>query len=140
MSLMYGFRVSDSTISIIIRQVSEAIIDELAEEVLAPPTTEEEWKEVALQFKLRWQFLHTLGALDGKHIAIQPKTVESVVLACICLHNMMRIRYPGLQNAAVDHEDEDHNVVPGAWREDLVREDVGNAPLGGNRTTKEARA
>jgi len=70
-SLMYGFRVSDSTISLIMRQVSEAIIAELAEEVLVCPTTEEEWREVALQFKLRWQFLHCLGALDGKHIAIK---------------------------------------------------------------------
>ena len=35
----------------------------------------------------------------------------------------MRIRYPVLQIAAVDHEAPDHQVVPGAWRaEGLLRE------------------
>jgi len=70
-SLMYGFRVSDSAISILIREVSEAIIAELSPEVLLCPTTPQEWKEVALQFKNRWQFQHCLGELDGKHIAIK---------------------------------------------------------------------
>jgi len=46
----------------------------------------------------------------------QPSTVTAIVLACICLHNLMRIRYPNQQNADVDQEDEEHNLVPGAWR------------------------
>lgn len=41
-SLMYGFRVADSTISLVVRDVCQAIIDEYAEEVIACPTTPEE--------------------------------------------------------------------------------------------------
>ena len=37
--------------------------------------------------------------------------------ACICLHNTMQLRYPGLQNAILDQEDEDHNIIPGALRD-----------------------
>jgi len=46
-----------------------------------------------------------------------------IVEACICLHNLMRIRYPGLQNAMLDQEDEDHNMIPGLWRQqvDMVK-------------------
>ena len=46
-----------------------------------------------------------------------PETAQVIVEACICLHNMMRLRYPGLQNAILDQEDEDHNIIPGAWRD-----------------------
>ena len=51
----------------------------------------------------------------------RPKTVESIVLACVCLHNMIMLRNPRQQNVEVDREDEDHNIIPGAWRNDLVR-------------------
>ncbi len=69
-SLMYGFRVPHNSISIIIRDVCEAIIAEFADEVIECPTTEDQWRRIAEQFSRRWQFHHCLGALDGKHIAI----------------------------------------------------------------------
>ena len=28
----------------------------------------------------------------------EPETVKGIVLACICLHNLMRLRYPTAQN------------------------------------------
>ncbi|KAH3883335.1 hypothetical protein DPMN_007290 [Dreissena polymorpha] len=37
----------------------------------------------------------------------------TVLKACICLHNLMRKRYPVTQNAQLDAEDDQHNVVPG---------------------------
>ncbi|KAJ8364989.1 hypothetical protein SKAU_G00138200 [Synaphobranchus kaupii] len=37
---------------------------------LAPPT-EEDWLEVAAGFQDRWDFPNCVGALDGKHVAIQ---------------------------------------------------------------------
>ena len=70
-SLMYAFRVAKSTISGIVRDVFQAIVEEYAEEVIACPTTPEEWMTIADQFALRWNFYHCLGALDGKHIAIK---------------------------------------------------------------------
>ena len=48
-----------------------------------------------------------------------PPVVVKMVMAMCCLHNLMRDRYPALQNAALDHERaDDHEVVPGAWRQD----------------------
>ena len=69
----------------------------------------------------------------------EPKTVESIVLACVCLHNLMRIRYPALQNAAFDQEDNQHQVVPGSWRNGLNMQDVDNI-VGGNHATRVAKA
>ena len=51
----------------------------------------------------------------------RPKTVTSIVLACVCLHNMIILTNPRQQNVEVDREDEDHNIIPGTWRNDLVR-------------------
>ena len=45
------------------------------------------------------------------------QNVEKIVMACMCLHNFLRMRNPGIQNGMLDQEDEDHNYVPGAWRE-----------------------
>ncbi|XP_071479609.1 putative nuclease HARBI1 [Diadema antillarum] len=70
-SLSYGFRVAPNTISTIVPEVCQAIYEELHEECIKLPTTEEEWKEVAQGFSDRWNFHHTLGAIDGKHVAIQ---------------------------------------------------------------------
>ena len=46
----------------------------------------------------------------------EPDTVRLIVEACVCLHNLTRLRYPALQNAAMDMEDANHQVIPGAWR------------------------
>ena len=34
-------------------------------------------------------------------------TVKSIVLACVCLHNLMWIRYSGLQNVMLDQKGDD---------------------------------
>jgi len=39
---------------------------------LQTPTSEDEWRKIAEGFDLKWQFPHCLGAIDGKHIFIQP--------------------------------------------------------------------
>lgn len=36
------------------------------------PTTKEEWKKIAYNFKRKWQFINCGGAIDGKHIRIIP--------------------------------------------------------------------
>lgn len=38
----------------------------------------------------------------------EPETVHVIVFACVCLHNIMRMRYPGDQNLLLDQEDERH--------------------------------
>ncbi len=37
-------------------------------------------------------------------IKFQPKIATDIVLAAICCHNLMRMRYPAIQNAAMDRE------------------------------------
>ena len=46
----------------------------------------------------------------------EPDTVKVIVMACLCLHNLIRLRYPGLQNLDLDREGKDHEVIQGAWR------------------------
>ena len=48
----------------------------------------------------------------------EPQNVN--MLICVCLHNLMRIRYPALQNAALDQ------ISPLAQRDDAVLADVRN--------------
>ncbi|KAK3101288.1 hypothetical protein FSP39_002411 [Pinctada imbricata] len=57
----------------------------------------------------RWQVL--LSTMQQ-----HPETVRLIVETCVCLHNIMRMRYPTLQTFAMDTENEDHEMVPGQWR------------------------
>lgn len=70
-SLEYNWLVAHNTVGKIVNEVSEAIIAEYADEVIDTPILPEKWKEVADRFSKRWNFHHTLGALDGKHVAIR---------------------------------------------------------------------
>ena len=60
------------------------------------------------------------------------------VETCVVLHNIMRMRYPQMQNAEVDREDEDHNLIPGEWRDGIV---MGDPPqwTGNNRDNAEGK-
>ncbi len=40
-------------------------------EVMPVPTSPEEWRAIADGFLTKWNFPHTLGALDGKHVAVR---------------------------------------------------------------------
>jgi hypothetical protein len=58
--------------------------------------------------------------------------------ACV-LHNLMRLRYPGLQQNLLDREDpETQEVIPGIWRQDQQLPNL--EALHGNNTTKAAKA
>lgn len=35
------------------------------------PSTEEEWKKIANDFGIKWNFYNCLGSIDGKHIEIR---------------------------------------------------------------------
>ncbi len=49
-------------------------------------------------------------------IKFQSKIATNMVLTAICCHNLMCMRYPVIQNAALDCEDDNNNVIPGEWR------------------------
>ena len=280
-SMRFHWRVPHNTISIIVRDVCKAITAEFVQEVMPVPTEEQEWVEIADAFMTKWDFPNTLGALDGKHVAIKcppasgslyynykkffsvvllalvdadykfvwadvggrgaasdaqlwnmsqlkesvedpdnnilnippprvlpndtegvpffiiaddafglkpslmkpyskrqmtreerifnyrlsrarrvvenafgilanrfgvllttmqqrPKTVRIIVTACMVLHNLMRLRYPTLQNRLLDKEDAHRNIVPGVWRQERDMSDCVFA-LGHNRDNREGK-
>jgi len=78
-SLAFSFRVAHNTISMLIPEVCDAIVQEYSEEQFNTPTSEEAWLEVANKFGTRWNFHNCCGAIDGKHIRIKkPKKSGSV--------------------------------------------------------------
>ena len=59
-------------------QVCKAILKEFQHEYLSCPTDPEDWKKIEERLRNRWNVAHAVGALDGKHIAIQkPKKSDS---------------------------------------------------------------
>ena len=71
-SLHFQFRISRGTVSYIVYEVCEAIQDVFGAVHLKVPSTAEEWMKIARQFEERWNFPNCLGAIDGKHIVMQP--------------------------------------------------------------------
>lgn len=71
-SMALNFRMGPNSISKVVPDTCEAIIQEFMDEVIICPTTPEGWKEVAKGFSNTWNFHHVLGALDGKHVALKP--------------------------------------------------------------------
>ena len=64
-----------------------------------------------------------------------PDNVRIIVQACVCLHNLMRIRYPNMNTNQVDREDvQDARIIPGEWRLGRNKLDVVNVQ-GANRAT-----
>jgi len=61
-----------------------------------------------------------------------------IVRACVCLHNFLRDRNPAADQLVVDQEDDDHNVIPGGWREHVDFADMAQH-VGGNRDTRLAK-
>ena len=78
-SLSYSFRVPHNTISGLVKEVCQALVAELEEEVFKFPTNPQEWRQIAERFGTRWNFHHACGAIDGKHVAIKaPKDSGTV--------------------------------------------------------------
>ena len=70
-SMKFAWRVPHNTMSVVVREVCQAIIDEYMDEVMTCPSTPEEWQPIADLFLERWNLPHTVGALDGKHVAVR---------------------------------------------------------------------
>ena len=69
--MQYGWRMPHNSISVVVREVCEAIVAEYGDELLKPPQTQAEWRTVTDEWMSRWNFPHVIGAMDGKHIAIK---------------------------------------------------------------------
>ncbi|XP_065068543.1 putative nuclease HARBI1 [Rhopilema esculentum] len=91
----FNFRVGKATVCHIIRDTCKALWTELHAKYLNAPDTEEDWKEIARGFEREWNFPHCIGALDGKHVAMECpknqgsnffnyKAFHSIVLMTVC--------------------------------------------------------
>lgn len=67
----------------------------------------------------------------------EPENCKLIVEACLCLYNIMRLRYARLQNRDLDLEDAQGNVISGAWRQNKVLAKM--ACHCRNRVTREAK-
>ena len=62
---------SASAISEFVPEVCKALYNVLKEDYMNLPTSRAQWLQVANKFEAKWQFPHAVGAIDGKHIAVQ---------------------------------------------------------------------
>ena len=59
-----------------------------------------------------------------------PEIATLVTSTCCVLYNIIRDRYPLMQAPMLDREDQDHNLIPWAWRTGYEMHI--NSNLGGN--------
>nr|CAH7714787.1 unnamed protein product [Callosobruchus chinensis] len=69
-TLSWEFRVGHSTVSKVILETRTVLWDVLQPIYLSTPTSDA-WKNIAEEFLGRWNFPHTIGAIDGKNVHIQ---------------------------------------------------------------------
>ena len=68
-----------------------------------------------------------------------PSTVKVIVKAFIVLHNLRRLRYPGLPNQHLNRaENMNRDFIPGAWRQDRNLQDT-HTVAGRNTSTNKAK-
>ena len=67
------FRVANPTISKIVSEITKVIWNKLSPTYVPDPITFscEKWRKIAEDFYEKWNYPFCLGALDGKHIAVQ---------------------------------------------------------------------
>ena len=70
-SLSWSFRLGRTTVSKIVREIGEAIWKVLSSIYLCSPSTKQEWEQISNDFEEIWDLPHCIGAIDGKHIAIE---------------------------------------------------------------------
>ena len=84
-----------STVSGIIYNNCDALWDSLQPHYMPKPSSSAAWKHVSEGFEHAWNFLHCVGAIDGKHIVMQApahsgstfynyKGTHSIVFLAVC--------------------------------------------------------
>ena len=74
---------------------------------------------------------NAFGILANITLQQPPEVVRILLIAAVCLLNLMRMRYPRQQNIMLDGEDNEHRLVEGEWRQDCNIHEVQNV-RGGN--------
>lgn len=69
--MSFSYRVGRQTVSSIIKETCRAIWQVLNEKYLRAPSLPDDWEDIAEEFMQLWNFPHCIGAIDGKHVAIE---------------------------------------------------------------------
>lgn len=69
-SIGFSFRLGHSTVCNVVRETCKVIYDELVNISMCPPK-EQEWLNIAEDFKIKWNFPNCIGGIDGKHVMLQ---------------------------------------------------------------------
>ena len=77
------------------------------------------------------RFRCLLGTLETA-----PDACIDIVKACICMHNIMRIRYPGMQKPDITAAEKYDLEHPNAWKDAAMREEVRQAGRGPRQTAE----
>ena len=94
-SLHFEYYIGLSTLSTILSETCLAIYEVLRDQYFCPPKNSSDWRRISEDFERMWNFPHVIGAIDGKHIAIESppntgtlyhnyKSFFSFVLLAIC--------------------------------------------------------
>jgi len=94
-TIAYHYRIGLSTCHGIIKEVCDALWTTLSPVYLKPPSSEEDFLEVAKGFEKVWDLPHCIGAIDGRHMHIKAppnsgtefhnyKGTFSIVLLAVC--------------------------------------------------------
>ena len=59
------------SVSRIVSETSEAILQVFLQDYMSPSETEEQWTNIVQVFGDLWQFPHVVEAIDGKHVVIE---------------------------------------------------------------------
>lgn len=73
--MSYQYLVHPTTAANTIYEVCAAIWNNLFDTVLSVDFTQEKWMKISDEFKDMWDFPHCIGAIDGKHILIQVRSL-----------------------------------------------------------------
>ena len=103
-SLALSYRVSTSAIGKIVPETCTAIWNILYPQELLPPSSQQEWLDIAREFQLQWNFPMCCGCIDGKHVSIQAppnqgseyfnyKGFHSFILLAVCDANYCFIMF-----------------------------------------------
>ena len=70
-ALCFSFRISRAAICTILSETCEKLWEVLSSSYVRAPSTVLEWKKISKEFFDMWDMPHCIGAIDGKHIAIE---------------------------------------------------------------------
>ena len=94
-SMAFNCHLGQTTVCNIVNETCNALWDALNHDYLSQPQSEKEWSAISEKYFDTWYFPNCLGALDGKHVAIECpgmsgseyfnyKGFFSIVLLAIC--------------------------------------------------------